>query len=267
MAAELRISNLTTFVGRGRWRTLVLAGSVVVSAAVSVGSAPVHAALALGNANDAPLGALSLGDQGAYVDFGSPTKIDLAQFTFETWFRRDGDGVGTSTGTGGIVDFIPLVAHGAPPSVEIVAPNWILLGIDNSTGVLAVDFEDGPLGASVGANHPFVGTTSVGSGVWHHAAATYDGVSWKLYLDGELEATEPVQQSVIFDPAQQISLGVTLRPDGFPSSSARFDGAFDESRVSGTRRCPSPRSRRTSTRKSVPGPGSSHAGAWTTHQA
>ena len=33
------------------------------------------------------------------------------------------------------------------------------------------------------------GTTAVTSNVWHHAAATWDGTTWRLYLDGVLDTT------------------------------------------------------------------------------
>ena len=43
-----------------------------------------------------------------------PVKLDLPNFTVETWFRRDREGVAGTTGNGGMPDFIPLVTHGAP---------------------------------------------------------------------------------------------------------------------------------------------------------
>src|SRR5882672_8748224 len=57
--------------------------------------------------------ALKLGSGNAYVSFGDPTALHLAQFTIETWFRRDGTGVTGGTGTGGIPSFLPLVTKGA----------------------------------------------------------------------------------------------------------------------------------------------------------
>ena len=83
---------------------------------------------------------------------------------------------------------IPLVTKGrpqgeSPPNVNM---NYFL-GIDATTGVLVADFED----TVNGGNHPVSGTAAVTSGVWHHAAATYDTVSdtWRLYLDGVLDRT------------------------------------------------------------------------------
>ena len=64
------------------------------------------------------------------------------------------------------------------------------LGIRASDGVLVADFEEGPGGPGpLGQNHPVAGATVVTSNVWHHAAATYDGSTWRLYLDGNLETT------------------------------------------------------------------------------
>ncbi len=67
----------------------------------------VAVSLAVGNL------ALDLGSAGAYVSFGDPAKLDLPQFTIETWFKRTGTGVASTTGTGGITNFVPLLTHGA----------------------------------------------------------------------------------------------------------------------------------------------------------
>lgn len=45
---------------------------------------------------------LQFGGTNASVTFGDPAALDLATFTIETWFRRDGTGTTTSTGSSGI---------------------------------------------------------------------------------------------------------------------------------------------------------------------
>jgi parallel beta-helix repeat protein len=177
--------------------------------------------------------ALDLGSSGAYVTFGDPTKLDLAEFTVETWFKRTGTGVPNTTGTNGIPNLVPLLTHGAPQAENSnVDANWIL-GISTSgtgtTNVLAADFEEGAGGSSPGLNHPVYGTTVITDNVWHHAAATYDGTTWHLYLDGSLEATLAVGQPVRSDSIQRVALGAMITSTD--SAVGRFDGVLDEARV------------------------------------
>ena len=177
------------------------------------------------------LEALDLGTAGAYATFGDPSKLDLAAFTVETWFRRDDEGVAGTTGSGGITDFIPLVTHGAPEADNsAVDANWVL-GISNGSDVLAADFEEAATGGTPGLNHPVYGVTPITDDVWHHAAATYDGTTWKLYLDGNLERTLVVGQPVRSDSTQHAALGAMLLSSGTPANTARFHGALDEARV------------------------------------
>ncbi|HEY6866370.1 MAG TPA: LamG-like jellyroll fold domain-containing protein, partial [Candidatus Eisenbacteria bacterium] len=161
-----------------------------------------------------------------YVTFGDPAALDLAQFTVECWFQRNGNNSGTpsTTGTGGISDAIPLVAHGAPQSEGGNPPvdmNF-MLGISNGTGTLCADFEEGAGGTGpIGLNHPIVGRTAVGTG-WHHAAVTYDGSTWKLYLDGILDGANDINQPVCSNTIQQASLGTMLTSTG--GANGFFDG-------------------------------------------
>ena len=103
------------------------------------------------------------------------------------WFKWTGGGITTSTGTGGVASVIPLLSKGRGEDGTNEDMNYFL-GI-STTGtatpnVLAADFEDT---RASGNNHPLYGSTTVTANVWHHAAATYDGVDWKVYLDGALD--------------------------------------------------------------------------------
>uniref|UniRef100_A0A832MLD6 T9SS type A sorting domain-containing protein n=1 Tax=Eiseniibacteriota bacterium TaxID=2212470 RepID=A0A832MLD6_UNCEI len=170
-----------------------------------------------------------------YVTFGNNAALGLSTFTIETWFRRDGAGIQTSTGAGGITDAIPLMAKGrAESDGSTLDMNWFL-GLRGSDGVLVADFEEGAGGASPGLNHPIAGVTPVlaGSG-WHHAAATYDGTTWALYLDGQLEATLAVGQPPQSASVQHASLASALNSTGV--AAGFFHGALDEARVWSTAR-------------------------------
>ena len=112
--------------------------------------------------------------------------LGATQFTLETWFKRTGAGATTATsgGTGGITA-VPLIAKGGSENDTPANVNMnYFLGIDGSNH-LAADFED----TASGANHGFAGTQTVTSNVWHHAAVTFDGSVWRIYLDGNLDST------------------------------------------------------------------------------
>jgi hypothetical protein len=199
------------------WQFLPVDGATFTDA----GSGTVHGVPAPGD------NGLDLGADGAYVDLGDPAKLDLTAFTVETWFKRTGAGVATTSGGGGVATFIPLVTHGGPESDgSDVDANW-LLGIDDSTDVLAADFED----IATGGNHPVLGTTPITDNTWHHAAATYDGTTWRLYLDGQLEVTKVENATPRNDSRQHAALGAMLTSAGVPEYGARFQGVLDEVRV------------------------------------
>ena len=120
----------------------------------------------------------------SYTTFGTALGLGASTFTLETWFKRTGTGVGTSTGAGGIVSAVPLITKGRAEAENSNVDMNYFLGIDTATNKLAVDFEEGATGSSPGLNHPLIGNTVVASNAWHHAAATYDGTTWRLYLDG-----------------------------------------------------------------------------------
>jgi hypothetical protein len=174
--------------------------------------------------------ALQLNGTSQYVGMGAAPGLNAASFTVETWFRRTGAGTTTSTGTNGIATLVPLVAKGAAQAEGSNVDANYILGINTIGNVLAADFEEGPGGPGpLGQNHPVSGTTPIANDVWYHAAATYDGSTWRLYLNGALEATLAVNAPVRSDSIQHFGLGTTLNSSGV--ASGFLAGALDEVRV------------------------------------
>ena len=125
-----------------------------------------------------------------------------ATFTIETWFKRTGAGRQWHDRHRRDRARSSRSSRMAGPRrmARTVDANW-LLGINDAGDVLAADFED----TATGLNHPISGTTVITDNVWHHAAATYDGTTWRLYLDGRLEATEVENATprIRHDPARR----------------------------------------------------------------
>ncbi|MFI5042129.1 MAG: LamG-like jellyroll fold domain-containing protein, partial [Acidimicrobiales bacterium] len=168
---------------------------------------------------------LDLDGQNSYVTFGPAPGLGLATFTLETWFKRQGRGRGTDTGDGGLPDGIPLIAKGRGEADGSNVDMNYFLGISENTNVLLADFEE----MASGQNHPIAGVTPIGYDTWHHAAATYDGTTWRIFLDGNLEVQQTVVATPRFDSIQHASLGAALNSLGV--ADGWFDGVLDEARI------------------------------------
>jgi hypothetical protein len=164
------------------------------------------------------------------VSMGPAPELGLAAFTLETWFRWNGGGATASTGTGGITAY-PLVTKGRGEADDDERDMNYFLGIRSSDGRLAADFEEGVGGGDLGLNHPVIGTTAVTTGVWHHAAVTYDGECWQLYLDGQSDTagTTCPSQPPRADSIQHFALATALDSNG--AAQGRFAGDLDEVRL------------------------------------
>ncbi len=87
-------------------------------------------------------------------------------------------------------------------------------------------------------NNGFLQSATIGQNTsWHHIAATYDGTTMKLYIDGVLDASTAVSLSMP-DTSQPLLVGSTF---GNASGEAGvgqgyFDGALDEVRISNNAR-------------------------------
>ncbi len=189
-----------------------------------------------------PNNAIDFAGTNAYVTFGAAPGLGVSTFTLEAWFKRTGTGVGTGTGSGGFNDAtttglgIPLLTKGRAQSDNSNVDMNYFLGINSLTGVLIADFEDTNGTPTPGVNHPVSGVTPilVSSTAWHHAAATYDGTTWRLYLDGVLEKEQSEGGAIPrFDSIQHAAIGSALQSlqSGVAPAGGFFAGVIDEARI------------------------------------
>jgi hypothetical protein len=66
-------------------------------------------------------------------------------------------------------------------------------------------------------------------GVWHHVAATYDGSTWSLYLDGNLDAQLAVNRPAA--DASTVAAALAGALNGLNVPEGHLDGAIDEVRI------------------------------------
>ncbi len=161
------------------------------------------------------------GDSDA-VSMGVAPELALSAFTVEAWVRRDGKGKTAGTGVGGL-QLVPIAGKGRGESDGSNLDCNYAFGFFGD--VLAADFED----SETGLNHPVIGTTAVPWGSWHHVAATYDGATWHLYLDGAVEAQSVANATPRADSIQHFGLAAAYNSSGEPAGA--LHGALDEVRV------------------------------------
>jgi hypothetical protein len=211
-------------------RVLPFLGSVVFLLSLAM-AAPAPA--------DAADSALQFDGTNDYVTFGTASGLDAQDFTLECWFYWTGSGATTSTGTGGLNQVIPLVTKGRGEEDGNSKDMNYFLGI--SEGKLAADFESYSGGTypgggtfAAGQNFPVTGTTTITTNTWHHAAATYDGACWHLYLDGSAERiTSPVTTcpglAPRYDSIQHAGIATAMTSTG--AAAGFFNGIIDEVRI------------------------------------
>jgi hypothetical protein len=148
--------------------------------------------------------------------------LGMSTFTIEAWVRRDGDGVTYTTGAGGL-RLVPIAGKGlGEGDGSNIDCNY---GFGFWGDVLGADFED----MATGANHPVIGKTAIARGEWHHVAATYDGTTWRLYVDGVLDGEAMAAATPRADSIHPFAIGTAIASDA--TLHGFLHGAIDELRV------------------------------------
>ena len=186
-----------------------------------------------------PTAAVDFDGTNDYITFGTATGasgLNATDFTLEMWFRREGAGLTTTSGTGGLATVVPLVAKGRGEAEGSNVDMNYLLGLNVSGGVytLAADFEQLG-GTQPGLNHPVTSATAIAIDTWYHAAATYSSGTgiFTLYLNGapvgSITIANALDRFPRSDSIQHASIGSALNSTGV--TAGFFNGVIDEVRI------------------------------------
>ncbi len=171
---------------------------------------------------------LKFNGSNSYVRSGNTSAVRLTQFTLECWFFLEGNSASTSTGSGGVTA-IPLISRGRGEAEQASKDVNYFLGI-RTDSLLTADFENN----SNSGNHPVSGVTKVKKNKWQHAAVTYNGTTWKLYLNGVLDKTLTVSKTPQSASLVNLSFGASVNSTN--TAEGFFNGKMDEVRIWNTAR-------------------------------
>ncbi len=167
-------------------------------------------------------GAIAFDGVDDYARTALDPAVGLSTFTIEAWVRRDGEGTKVSTGVGGL-SLVPIATKGLGEGDKSNIDCNYAFGFWGD--VLGADFED----MATGANHPVTGKTGIARGEWHHVAATYDGTTWRLYVDGVLDAESAANAMPRADSIHPFALASAVDSTGLPHGF--LQGSLDEVRL------------------------------------
>lgn len=186
--------------------------SIALAAALLQGD-PTHAAgdtaLRLINASAATTG---------YIRVPNSTAFALQTFTLEAWVQRIGNGYGNTTDGGGA----GILAKCREGAVGTHIVSWHMDW--TNTGQMIFD-----LVHTYASSGVYVGTAPVADPLArHHLAASFDGATIRLYVDGALAASAPWTLGTVYYGGEDVLIGANNFGSGFLR---RFDGHIDDVRI------------------------------------
>ena len=160
--------------------------------------------------------ALRFNGQNQWVELHNFRGFDTPAFTLESRFDWAGGGSPVPADRGLLADGVPFITVGDSVGPALSSNIDLFFGIQASTGRLMVAFQGTPSLGVPGKDYVLLGNTPVAPRDWHYAAATYDGQTLRLYLDGtldgELTLDSPVLPKLV--NAHDVYLAAALPYDG-----------------------------------------------------
>jgi hypothetical protein len=151
---------------------------------------------------------------GGYIDIPHSPALANQQFTIDAWVKPQGPGPNDDFWGSVIVQKdLPIPTGHTDQSVSLwwsAQQQKFIFGFGNSS------------------TERIVSSSTFPSGQWYHVAATYDGTTFKLYVNGALEGTMALTKTIVYDPAIPWTIGSTAAPFRTLGAPRTFNGVIDE---------------------------------------
>jgi manganese-dependent ADP-ribose/CDP-alcohol diphosphatase len=157
------------------------------------------------------------------LSFEDKPELHLHEFTLECWIMIQDTGLSVISGEDGI-PLIPLISRGFEDSTHQSGINFVL-GLRREDYSMVAGFED----IQNHINHKLTGFSALLFDQWYHLAATYDGSSLRLYLNGKPESMEEIDDSPFSDTPGITAIGKMFDENGHSHGS--FSGSVDAIRI------------------------------------
>jgi hypothetical protein len=155
---------------------------------------------------------------GGYIEIPHSPALANQQFTIDAWVKPNGAPLGPASND----DFwgAVIVQKGLPPPT----------GYTNVPISLAWSAQQQKFVFTFGVmtTERIVSSSTFPTGTFYYVAATYDGSTFKLYVNGALEAQMALVKTILYSPAIPWTIGSTaapIRAVGYPRT---FNGVIDE---------------------------------------
>ncbi|GIU81022.1 MAG: hypothetical protein KatS3mg006_0086 [Pyrinomonadaceae bacterium] len=154
---------------------------------------------------------------GGYIDIPHSSALANQQFTVDAWVYPQGPGPNNDFSGSVIVQKAK-----SPPSGYTDVPISLAWSA-NVSGQPKFVFTFGHQ-----STERIVSTANFPPGQWYHVAATYDGGTFKLYVNGALEGSMALTKTITYDPAIPWTIGSAAPPIRAANYPRTFNGVIDE---------------------------------------
>jgi hypothetical protein len=151
---------------------------------------------------------------GGYIDIPHSSAMAPQRFTIDAWVKPQGPGPNNDFWGSVIVQKgLPIPTGHSNVSVSLwwsASQQKFIFGFGDNT----TDRIDS--------------TSTFPAGQWYHVAATYDGSTFKLYVNGVLEGTMARTKVIVYDASIPWTIGSTAAPFRTLGAPRTFNGVIDE---------------------------------------